>query len=107
MNPAFTTVQEIIRSRRTVKPNIFNGARIPDDQIHQLLELADWAPTHAHTEPWRFKVFADEKVKQFCLAHAELYRQHTDSENFLPAKYDKLLHMGDLTSHIIMAIMQR
>ena len=107
MHPDFTALQTIIRNRRTVKPNLFNGRKIPDEQINQLLELADWAPTHAYTEPWRFKVFSGEKVKQFCLAHAELYQQNADPEKFLQSTYDKLLHQGDLASHIIIAIMQR
>ena len=107
MTADFTALQTIIRNRRTVKPNLFNGQIIPDEEINQLLELADWAPTHAYTEPWRFKVFTGEKVKQFCHNHAELYRQNTDPVDYMQAKYDKLLHMGDLASHIIIAIMQR
>src|SRR6476620_11765381 len=107
MSADFTAISQIIRSRRTIKPNLFNGQKIPNEQIKQLLELADWAPTHAHTEPWRFKVFAHRQVQQFCLDHAELYRQHTDPEKFMQATYEKLMHMGDHTSHILIAIMQR
>ncbi|MBK0402480.1 nitroreductase [Adhaeribacter sp. BT258] len=107
MNTTFSTLSQVIKSRRTIKPNQFNGRQIPDEQISQLLELADWAPTHAYTEPWRFKVFAGEKVQQFCLQHAELYKDNTDPENFQQAKYDKLLRMGNFTSHVIIAIMQR
>ena len=84
-----------------------NGQRIPDEQVNQLLELADWAPTHGHTEPWRFKVYAGDKIKDFCLAHAELYQKHSDPEKFLQEKYEKLLHMGDKASHVIIAYMQR
>jgi nitroreductase len=107
MTADFSAISQIIRSRRTIKPNLFNGQKIPDEQIKQLLELADWAPTHAHTEPWRFKVFAHRQVPQFCLDHAELYHQHADPEKFLQATYEKLLHMGDHTSHILIASMQR
>src|SRR5687768_5547582 len=107
MTEQFAAIQEIIRNRRTIKPNLFNGQKIPDSQINQLLELADWAPTHAHTEPWRFKVYSGEKVPQFCRDHAGLYQQHADPEKFLQSSYDKLLHMGDLASHVIIAIMQR
>lgn len=107
MNHSLSTLSQIIKTRRTIKPNQFNGRPISDEQINQLLALADWAPTHAYTEPWRFKVFAAEKVQQFCRRHAELYQQHTAPESFQQAKFDKLLHMGDHTSHIIIAIMQR
>ncbi|MFC5269856.1 nitroreductase family protein [Adhaeribacter terreus] len=107
MNNSFSTLSQIIKTRRTIKPNQFNGRKIPDEQITQLLELADWAPTHAYTEPWRFKVFAGEKVQQFCLDHAELYKDNSDPENFQEAKYDKLLHMGNHASQIIIAMMRR
>jgi nitroreductase len=107
MHPDLPAIQNIIRARRTVKPNQFNGNRIPNETINVLLELADWAPTHAYTEPWRFLVYSPEKVKEFCRQHAELYRLNTDPEKFLQAKYDKLLHQGDFTSHILIAVMQR
>ena len=107
MATTFEQIQEIIRNRRTTKPNQLNGQTIPDEQVKQLLELADWAPTHGHTEPWRFKVYAGSKVQEFCQEHAALYLQYTPTDKFLPEKYDKLLHMGDKASHIIIAIMER
>ncbi|MBC3541468.1 nitroreductase [Rufibacter sediminis] len=107
MNPSFLTLQHIIQSRRTTKPPRMNGRYIPDDQMKELLSLADWAPTHGHTEPWRFVVYAREKVNDFCRTHAELYRSHTSPDKFLEMKYEKLLHMGDHASHVIVAYMQR
>ncbi|KAA9345557.1 nitroreductase family protein [Adhaeribacter soli] len=107
MTTEFNAISQIIESRRTIKPNQYNGRQIPDEQIKQLLRLADWAPTHAHTEPWRFRVYGGPKVPQFCHDHAELYRQHVAPEKFLQATYDKLLHMGDHTSHILIAYMRR
>ncbi|MCC9134942.1 nitroreductase [Pontibacter silvestris] len=107
MNELFSSISNVIQNRRTVKPPQMNGQHIPDEQVKQLLELADWAPTHGYTEPWRFKVYAGDKVKDFCLAHAELYKQNSNPEKFLEVNYEKLLHMGDATSHLIVAIMQR
>ena len=72
-----------------------------------MLALADWAPTHGLTEPWRFKVYAGSTIQEFCLAHAELYKQRTNPEKYLQEKYEKLLHMGDQASHVIVAYMQR
>jgi nitroreductase len=103
----FQSIREVIETRRTTKPGKFNGQHIPDEQVKQLLALADWAPTHGHTEPWRFKVYAPTKVAQFCRNHAELYKQETPEDKYMPEKYEKLLHMGDKTSHIIVAYMQR
>lgn len=90
-----------------MKPPQLNGQLVPDEQVWQLLALADWAPTHGHTEPWRFRVYKNDKLKSFCLAHAELYKTHMAADKYKEEKYEKLLHMGDRASHLIVAIMQR
>lgn len=106
MNPDTTsTLFSVIKNRRTTKPPMMNSKKIPDEQITQLLELADWAPTHANTEPWYFVVYAEPKA--FCREHAELYRDSTSAEDFMEFNYEKLLHMGDKASHVIIAIMKR
>ena len=107
MNEAFSIIKEIITSRRTVKPQQMNGQKIPDDDIRRLLELADYAPTHGITEPWRFVVYSGGKVNDFCRDHARLYQENTTAEKFETGKFDKLLHMGDKASHVIIAIMER
>ncbi len=84
---------------------MMNGKKIPDDQIHSLLELADWAPTHGFTEPWRFVVYANPT--DFCHAHAEMYKQSTTTENFEQAVYNKLYEQGDKASHVIITVMKR
>jgi nitroreductase len=104
---AFSLLQEIVINRRSVKPTSFNGRKIDDGQIRQLLELANWAPTHGLTEPWRFIVYSGEAVQAFCRQHAELYRQHTPPEKFNPAKYEKQQHNGDKASHLVLVYMQR
>ena len=107
MEDSFSILSGIIKNRRSTKPAQMNGNIIPDEQVEQLLELADWAPTHGNTEPWRFVVYAGAQAKSFCLQHAELYKSNTKAENFLQANYDKILHNGDKVSHIIVAVMQR
>jgi len=107
MNNRFSILSEIIKSRRSIKPAKMNGKKIPDDQVKEILKLANWAPTHGRTEPWRFIVYAGEKVIEFCHQHAELYKANTAPEKFDQATYDKQLHNCDLASHIIIAIMQR
>lgn len=107
MNNPFIIVSEVIKSRRSVKPAKMNGKKISDEEVKGLLELANWAPTHGRTEPWRFIVYSGDAVRDFCYQHAELYRGHTPVEKFEQANYDKQLHNGDLASHIIIAIMKR
>ena len=84
-----------------------NEKKIDDSIIHKLIELADWAPTHGHTEPWRFVVFSNDNVKMFCEAHANMYRSNIPTDKFETAKYEKLLHNGDKCSHIIAVYMKR
>lgn len=82
-----------------------NGRKIPDEQVQALLELADWAPTHGFTEPWRFVVFANPS--DFCHQHAELYKQSVTADNFDNGTYNKLYTQGDKASHVIVATMKR
>jgi len=103
----FENIQGTIAARRSIKPATLNGKKIPDQQIAQLLSLANWAPTHGYTEPWRFVVYSGDAVQQFCHQHAEMYKDNTPPEKFNPAKYQKQQHNGDKTSHIIAAYMQR
>ncbi len=107
MNDRFEIIASIIKNRRSIKPVKMNGKKIPDEQVRELLKLANWAPTHGRTEPWRFIVYSGNKVKEFCRQHAELYKTHTPKEKFEQANYDKQMHYGDLASHLIIAIMQR
>ena len=47
-------VETAIRTRRTHKA--FGPEPLPREQLEQLLELANWAPNHNLTVPWRFRV---------------------------------------------------
>ena len=57
MNDRFEIIASIIKNRRSIKPVKMNGKKIPDEQVRELLKLANWAPTHGRTEPWRFIVY--------------------------------------------------
>ena len=103
----FESLKKTIQARRSSKPAEMNGQKINNDFIQQLLELADWAPTHGRTEPWRFIVFEDLAKQQFCLDHAELYKANTDLEKYSKAKYEKLKEQGDTLSHIMIVYMKR
>lgn len=102
-----TVISAIIARRRNVKPTSMNGQKIADEKIHQLLELANWAPTHGYTEPWYFSVYSGAAVQQFCADHAALYRTHTPAEKFIAGNFDKLAQMGDQASHVIAICMKR
>ena len=100
-------LKELVANRRSVKPAIMNGQKADDAVIKELLEMADWAPTHARTEPWRFVVYSNDAVQKFCADHAQLYKDNTPPEKFAQATFDNLTHMGDKLSHIIAVHMKR
>ena len=105
MDNIFSAVSIAIKNRRSVKSVMMNGNKIPDYQVQSLLELADWAPTHGLTEPWRFRVYSNPP--EFCNQHAELYKQNTEAENFVEAVYNNLFRQGDKASHVIIVTMKR
>ena len=100
-------IEKVIKQRRSIKPLLMNGKKVPDELVKNFLEMANWAPTHGYTEPWYFMVYSGDKVKQFCINHANLYKEITPEDKFMSANYEKLLHNGDFASHIIVAIMKR
>lgn len=103
----FAQLSAVVMNRRTVKPATMNGKKIEDSAVLDILELANWAPTHGRTEPWRFVIYSGEKVQEFCKAHAELYKQNVQEESFLEGTYKNLSTMGDNASHIVVVVMER
>ena len=100
-------VNELIKNRRSTFPKQFAaGKRIDDSIIQQLLENANWAPSHKLTEPWRFTVFTGEGLKRLAQYQADMYKQ-TEADNFKEDKYQKLLANPLLASHIISIGMKR
>jgi nitroreductase len=55
-------VETAIRTRRTHKA--FAPEPLPREQIDELLELANWAPNHNLTVPWRFRVVGPETLRR-------------------------------------------
>ena len=107
MNKRFEEIAAIIHDRRSVKPAKMNGGTINDGDLLRVLELANWAPSHGLTEPWRFIIYGGDAVKTFCRQHADLYKSLTPLEKFDPSVYQKRLHDGDFASHLVVAVMKR
>lgn len=101
------TLVKLIKHRRNIKPIFFSEERIPDQIIHQMLEVANWAPTHGHTEPWRFVVFTDEALKDLGAFQSKLYKEKTAAEDFQQKKYDKLAAVPQMASHCIAVVCKK
>lgn len=55
---------ELIKKRRSVFPAQYTQEEISDTAVKAVLEVANWAPTHRKTEPWRFKVVRGESKEK-------------------------------------------
>ncbi len=101
-------LNQLIAERRSVFPKMYSGETVPSAVIEQMLENANWAPTHKFTEPWRFKVFTGAAIDEFAQWQSELYRRRAQAEgNFDDSKFQKLLNKPTLASHIIAISMVR
>ncbi len=45
-------ILDIIKRRRSIRR--FDGRKIPEKEMEQILEAARWAPSGANVQPWRF-----------------------------------------------------
>ena len=94
-------ITEIIKSRKSIYPHQFNGKIISKEVIIQLIENANYAPSHKMTQPWRFKIFL-ESAKNKLLQ--EILKLNKDiSKN----KKHKLEEKFDKSSHIICICMKK
>ncbi|HTO15568.1 MAG TPA: nitroreductase [Edaphocola sp.] len=103
----FETLRAIISNRRSVKSEQMNGQKISNEDIIEIIEMADWAPTHGRTEPWRFFVLTGDNLKKFGEHHAELYWANTPEETRNETKKEILSKKGDNASHLVITVMKR
>ena len=56
------TVLDVIKTRRSIRK--FDGTKITEEFMQQILEAGRWAPSGATAQPWRFIVVTEkEKIK--------------------------------------------
>ncbi|WP_420577480.1 nitroreductase family protein [Ekhidna sp.] len=83
-----STINEIIRKRRSVYPLQYIDKPIPKEILQELLLNANHAPTHRLTEPWRFKVFTGEAKKRLGEFLGKKYQEITPDAD--PSKLKKI-----------------
>jgi nitroreductase len=52
---------DLVKKRRTVRQ--FKSDPVPDEYITRIIEVARWAPSGFHTQPWEFVVIRDQNIK--------------------------------------------
>jgi len=101
-------VNDLIANRRSVFQAQYTGALVDDSIIQQMLENANWAPTHKLTEPWRFVVFTGDGITQLAEFQSSLYKKKTTAEGtYKEDRFQNLLTKPALSSHIIAVGMVR
>lgn len=101
-------VSELIRRRRSIYPAMYSSVKVKQEIIEAMLENANWAPTHALTEPWRFTVFTGEGLQKLADFQSGLYKKvSTWDGSFEEKKYQKLKEKPLMCSHIIAIGMHR
>lgn len=101
-------INTIIQSRRSIFPRDYTGEKVDDAIIQQMLENANWAPTHKFTEPRRFIVYSGEGRKKLGAIQARLYEKKTKADGtFDEVKYNNMLTKPLESSHIILVYMKR
>lgn len=101
-------LNKLIQSRRSVFQAEYSGQAVDDAVVEQMLENANWAPTHKMTEPWRFVVFTGEGLKELARIQSEFYKSYTTADGtFKEERYRNLQEKPLLSSHIIAVVMKR
>jgi len=102
-------VNKIIRNRRSMFVAQFKeNDPVEDHIIEEMLENANWAPTHKLTEPWAFTVFTGDGLKEFADFQADLYKERAERNgNFNETTYTKFKENPLKASHIIAIAMKR
>jgi nitroreductase len=104
----FEEINQLIRDRRSIFPRDYSGERVDDKIVRQILENANWAPTHKFTEPWRFFVFTGDSLQKLGALQGACYKQVTEKDGtFQQSKYEALLSKPMESSHIIAVAMKR
>jgi nitroreductase len=103
-----TDFNQLIRNRRSIFPKDYTGEKVADAIVKQMLENANWAPTHKLTEPWRFVVFTGEGLKRLAEIQGIVYKKVTEANGtFKEERYQNLITKPMECSHIIAVGMKR
>lgn len=86
-------LSDLIRRRRAIYPKNYEPGRpVSRELIEQILENANWAPTHKMSQPWRFRVFHSEESRaRLGQELLEWNENHPGKEPLSPEKRQKML----------------
>ena len=100
-------ISNLIRKRRSIFPKTYIDKPIAKEIIEEILENANWAPTHKMTEPWRFKVLTGGALERLRDWQVDWYLTNVPEEKFSDQKFKKLQTKPLQAAAIIAICMQR
>mgnify|MGYP000017216921 CR=1 FL=1 len=103
----FEIISDVIRNRRAIFPVQYSDEPIEQDVVDQIVELANWAPTHRRTEPWRFVIISGDARERLGDFLANTYKRETSVESFNPMKQKKINKKCLQSQYIVLICMQR
>lgn len=105
------TIQElnqvIRKDRRSVFPQFFTEQPIARETLETLFENANWAPTHARTEPWRWIVYRGAGKQELMEDFTRTYREGVAPEKQDDKKLKKVTDKIEGSDTIIGIVMKR
>ncbi|MBD1259683.1 nitroreductase [Maribacter polysiphoniae] len=96
---------DLIKDRRSVFPDQYVDIPISKKDLDQILEAANWAPSHKKTEPWRFKVMQGESKERLGTFLSTKYQEVEERPK--QVKIKKLKENPTKSAVVIAICMQR
>ena len=92
----------IIKNRRSIFPPQYNQEEITREELNQIFEAANWAPSHKKTEPWRFVVLEGPAKDRFREYVKRVYVQGTPTDQLSDRKINALIEKCDKSNKIVL-----
>ena len=92
----------IIKARRSVFPPQYNTEEITREELAQIFEAANWAPSHKKTEPWRFIVLEGPAKDRFREYVKRVYVQGTPADQLSDRKINALIEKCDKSNKVVL-----
>ncbi len=101
------SVTKLVAHRRSIKPVDMDASRpVSKELLEELVECANWAPSHGLTEPFRLHTFYGNAREKFAENLQQCYKAETSEAEFKQEKFDKM-GKNVMLSHSIMAIVMK
>ena len=99
-------ISELIKKRRAIYPSQYKEDDISENDIREILENANYAPSHRLTQPWFFKVFQNESRIELANSMVKHFKLSQDKKNIV-FKEQKIIEKCIRSKCIISIFMSR